>query len=151
MAGLYYSSQETAVIIGTKTAAGVRTGVALTSSYQTEGAGKPTKSFATGGYSKLNLDVLYTEGATETANSVELKFEGTPDFINYYRIPNEAVSGGTSTLTAREFTFVGADAASATISIGLDIFYKGMRVSCKETGVVTNAGNVFIEMTLSGQ
>lgn len=137
-------------IVGTKSGT-TRTSWTLTGSYQTEGTTKPTKTFEVGGYSKVNLDILYTMGATETTNSIELKIEHTTDGTNFYRIPNEAVSGGTSTLTAREFTFVGADAAAATISIGLDIFYKTLRVSCKETGVVTNFGTVYIDATLSGR
>lgn len=149
--GLHYETQQSYPIIGTKTAAGVRTGWTLTSAYQTEGATKPTKSFTCGGHSKLNLDILYTEGASETNNSINLKIEGSPDGINYYRIPNESVSTGTSTLTAREFTFVGADAAATTISIGLDIFYQWIRVSCNESGVSANFGNVYIEATLSGK
>lgn len=128
-----------------------RTSWSLTAAYQTEGTTKPTKTFRCAGFSKLNLDVLYTMGATETSNSIEIKIEASSDGVNFYRIPNETVSAGTSTLTAREFTFVGADAAAATISIGLDIFYKYVKVSAKETGVVTNFGTVYCEATLSGQ
>lgn len=158
--GLSYPSTITFAVFGTNTVVkdsaenpvtATRTSVALTSSYQAEGGTAPTKSFKTAGYSKLNLDVLYTEGATESANTIELKFEGSPDGINYYRIPNEAVSSGTSTLYAREFTFAGADAAATTISIGLDIFYKYMRISAKESGVASNAGTVFGQVTLLGR
>ena len=101
--------------------------------------------------SKLNVDILYTMGATETSNTIDVRFEGSPDGTNFYRIPNDSTAGGTSTLTAREFTFVGTNAAAATISIGLDIFYKFMKVSFKESGVVTNAGTVYAEITLSGE
>lgn len=148
--GLDYPNSVSFPVVGTKVGT-TRTAWALTSAYQTEGTTKPTKTFAVSGYSKMNLDVLYTEGAAETANSIELKIEGTPDGTNFYRIPNESVSGGTSTLAAREFTFVGADAAAATISIGIDIFYQSIRVSCKETGVAANAGSVYIEATLCGR
>ncbi len=99
----------------------------------------------------MNLDVLYTMGATESTNSIELKVEGSPDGTNWYRLPNESVSSGTSTLTAREFTFVGTNADAATISIGIDIFYKFIKVSAKETGVASNAGTVYVEATLSGR
>jgi hypothetical protein len=143
---LYYPSQQNFAIFGSKTAANVITESALTSLYTGQ-----TKTFSVGGYSKLNLDVSYTMGAAESSNSVELKFECSPDGTNFYRIPNESVSGGTSTLTAREFTFVGANAANATISIGLDIFYKFIKISAKETGVAANAGTIFAEVTLSGQ
>ena len=127
-----------------------RTAVNLTDAYETELSTTATKSFKTTGYSKLNLDVLYTMGATETTNSIEIKVEGSPDGVNYYRIPNESVSGGTSTITRREFTYVGVDAAATTISIGLDIFYEYMKVSAKETGKVTNFGTVYSEVSLLG-
>jgi hypothetical protein len=149
--GLYYETQPTQVLIGTKTEAGTRTGVALTGSYQAEGAGAPTRTIKTGLYSKINLDILYTMGAAETGNSIEIIAEGSPDNVNFYRLPNDNTSGATSTLTARQFTFTGADAAATTISIGLDIFYKWMRFSFREAGVVTNAGSVFVESTLSGK
>lgn len=144
---LYYPTQVTFVAVGTKSGT-TRTSVALTTAYD---VANKTKDFATGGFSKLNLDVLYTMGATETANTIEIRVEGSPDGTNWYRIPNESVSGGTSTLTAREFTFVGTNADAATISIGLDIFYKFMRISFKESGVVTNAGTIYCEATLSGR
>ena len=144
---LDYADQTIFPIIGTKSGT-TRTAVTLTAAYDVTAN---TKIFATGGMSKLNLDVLYTMGASETSNSIELRVSGSPDGTNFYRIPNEAVSAGTSTLTAREFTFVGANAAAATISIGLDIFYKYMEVSIKETGVATNYGTVYVEGTLSGR
>ena len=144
--GLHYESTVSFAAIGTKSGT-TRTSVTLPTAYDST----VTKTFAATGYSKVNLDVLYTMGATETTNSVELKVEGSSDGTNFYRIPNESVSGATSTLTAREFTFVGANAAAATISIGLDIFYNFIKVSAKETGVVTNAGTVYVEATLCGK
>lgn len=132
-------------------ATATRTSWPLTTAYQTETGTHPTKTFKTAGYSKLNLDILYTMGAAESTNSIEIKIEGSPDGINFYRIPNETVSNGTSTLTAREFTFVGADAAAATISIGIDIFYRYMKISAKETGVAANAGTIYCEATLLGR
>lgn len=128
-----------------------RTSVALTSSYQTESGTQPTKSFKTSGYSKLNLSLLYTTGVGETNNSVEIKFEESNDGVNWYRITTDTTSAGTSTAADREFTYVGAAAATAySTSIGLDIFYPYMRVSAKETGVVTNAGTIYGEVTLLG-
>lgn len=159
--GLYYPSSTTFPVWGSVVrtmladkatiSTATRTAVALTSAYQSESSTTPTKTFKTSHMSKLNLDILYTMGAAESANTIEVKFEGSPDGINFYRIPNEAVSGGTSTLTAREFTFVGSDAAAATISIGLDIFYEFIKVSAKESGVAANAGTVYGEVTLLGK
>lgn len=144
---LNYLSQPFFPVIGTKVNT-TRTPVTLTAAYDVAGN---TKIIGTGGHTKLNLDILYTMGATETANSIEIRLRGSPDGVNFYRIPNEAVSTGTSTLTAREWTFVGADAAVATISIGIDIFYKTVDVSVKESGVVTNFGTAYVEATLSGR
>lgn len=145
--GLHYKDTITAVIIGSKSGT-TRTPVAITNAYDNAAT---TKIFETSGYSKLNLDVLYTTGAAETNNSVDIRLEGSPDGVNFYRLPNDSTTAGTSTLTAREFTYVGASAATAySISIGIDIFYKYMRVSLKETGVAANAGTVYAEYTLAG-
>lgn len=144
--GLYYKTTDSFAIIGSKSGTTV-TSVPLPTSYDTT----VTKTFKTEGFSKMNLDVLYTMGAAETANSIQLKVECSPDGTNFYRLGNETVSTGTSSLAAREFTFVGSDATTATISIGLDIFYKYIKVSAKETGVATNAGSVYVEATLCGQ
>jgi DUF1365 family protein len=141
---LYYPTVDTFPVLGTKSGT-TRTSVALASTYT------QSKAFEVSGFSKLDLAVLYTMGAAETSNSIEIQIEHSPDGTNWYRIPNESVSGGTSTLTAREFTFVGTNAAAATISIGIDIFYKYIKVSAKESGVATNAGTVYIEATLNGK
>lgn len=152
--GLSFPEQNNFAIVGTKllVAPYTRTPWVLTAAYPTTETGtNALKSFRTTGMSKLNLDVFYTEGATESANSVQLRIEVSPDGTNWYAIPNETVSGGTSTLSAREFTFVGNDATTATISIGLDIFNKFVRVAAKETGVVTNFGTLYVEATTSGR
>jgi hypothetical protein len=145
--GLRYKSLVVAPLIGSKSGTTV-TPVALTTGYD---VANKTKIVETAGYSKINFDILYTMGAAETANSIEVRVDASTDGTNFYRIANESASGGTSTLTAREFTFVGTNAAAATISIGLDIFYKYVRVSVKESGVAANAGTVYVEATLSGQ
>lgn len=142
---LNYSSQVTNPIIGTK-AGTTRTAATLTAAYTGN-----RKAFEVGGFSKLNLDILYTMGATEAGNTIEVQIESSPDGTNWYALPVEANTNGESTLYARNWKFTGSDAAAATISIGLDIFYKHVRVSVKESGVATNAGTVYIEATLSGQ
>lgn len=147
----YYPNQVIRTLIGSKSASNTRTSIEMESTYQAESATEATKSFETGAYSKINFDILYTMGSGESSNSIEIKIEGSPDKTNWYRIANDSTSGGTSTLTAREFTFVGADASTATISIILDIAYKYMRISVKETGVLTNKGSVYVEATLSGR
>lgn len=144
---LSYKTQDTFVVIGSKSGT-TRTSVALTTSYD---VANKTKIIPVGGMSKINFDVLYTMGATETSNTIEIRLQGSPDGTNFYRIPNESVSAGTPTLTAREFTFTGTNAAAATISIGIDIFYKYLEISVKESGVASNAGTVYVEATLSGK
>lgn len=147
MGGQYYPIQTNIVVIGSKSGT-TRTSETLESTYD----GSTQYTFPTGGYSTIVLDILYTTGATETSNSIELLIEGSPDGVNYYRLSNESASGGTSTLTQREFTFVGASAATAySVSIRMDIAYKNMRIEAKETGVVTNKGTAYIEATLSGR
>lgn len=149
---LNYETQQVSTIIGT-TSGTTRTSITLESTYQTEsGFTKPTKALETGGFSKMNIDLLYTTGAAETANSIEVKIESSPDGTNYYRVPNDSTTDGTSTITAREFTYVGAAAATAyPIGIPLDIFYKYIRVSIKETGVASNKGTIHGIITLSGK
>jgi hypothetical protein len=150
MSGIGYTYQDRITLIGSKSGT-TRTSVALTTAYQAEATGKPTKSFSTGGLSKINLGILYTTGAGETSNSIEIKVETSADGTNFYQIPNESVSGGTSTITQREFTFVGAAAATAyEFSLPLDIQDEYMKVSVKESGVASNAGTIFMEATLCG-
>ena len=147
---LNYPTIQTAVLFGSKTAANVATGVTLESTYQTDEATTAIKTFETGGFSKLALGIIYTMGAAETTNSIEVRIEQSPDKVNWYRIMNDSTSGATSTLTAREFLFVGTNGAAANIDIFLDIAYKYMRVAVKETGVAANKGTAFGEATLSG-
>ena len=149
--GLYYPTTLTMPLVGSKSTSNVLTEIELESTYQTESATEATKTFEAGGYSKLNLDISYTMGDSETSNSIEVRVEGSPDRTNFYRLTNDSTSAGTSTVTKREFTFVGANGANDKFSIFLDIAYKYMRVACKETGVAANKGSVYVEATLSGQ
>lgn len=148
--GLSYATHEPLYLVGTKDANNAITAVALTSAYQSEAAGHPTKTFPCGGFSRIEFSISYTEGATESANSIQWKIEHSPDLVNFYQLPTDSTSGGTSTIAAREWTYTGADAANAKIDVGIDIAYKNLRISFKETGVATNAGTVYCEALLSG-
>ena len=151
MGGLYYPNQSIEVLIGSKSGT-TRTSVEMESTYQTtESPTEATKSFECGGYSNVVFDVLYTMGTSETSNSIEIKLESSTDRTNWTRLPTDTTTGGTSTLAAREFTFVGTDGAAATTQIKLDVNYKFMRISCKETGVAANKGSVYVEATLGGR
>lgn len=150
----YYPTTLVRPVIGTKDEeTKALTGVDLTTAYQAENdAGTtPTQTFEVGGFVNMNLDVVYTMGSGESGNSIEVQIESSTDGVNFTPLATDSTTGGTSTLTAREFTFVGTNADTAAIPIFIEIGYKNLRVSCKETGVVTNAGNVFVEATLSGQ
>lgn len=145
MPGLSYSRLDPVVWIGTKSGT-TRTSTALTTAYTGN-----TKTIKTAGYSVMVIDVLYTTGSGETNNSIEIKLEDSVDGTNFYQITNESASGGTSTLTAREFTFVGASAATAyAISYRIDISYTFVKLSVKESGVAANAGTIFVEGVLAG-
>lgn len=132
------------VLIGSKSGT-TRTAEALETTYD-----ESTQfAFETGGFNKISIACLYTTGSGETDNSVEIQLEQSPDGTNFYQLANEAASGGTSTLTQREFTFTGASAATAyAFDIILDINYRNMRIEAKETGVVSNAGTFYAEATL---
>lgn len=143
---LNYDNHQVATIIGTKSGT-TYTPVTLTAT-NTDNA----KVFATGGFSKLNLDVKYTTGATETNNTCDIVLQASPDGTNFFQLTNESASSGTSTLYQRTFTFTGASSATAySYTVGIDVFYKYVKVLVSEGGVVTNFGTVSIEATLSGK
>jgi hypothetical protein len=144
MSGLHYPNQYVVPVIGSKDGTTI-TEVALTAAYSGN-----NQSFPTAGMSKMNLDISYTMNAADSANSIQVQLEGSNDGVNFFRLPNDETSGATSTITAREFTYVGAAGTNAKISIGLDIFYKFMKVSIKETAATT-LGTVFVEATLNGK
>lgn len=148
--GLYYPTQTAVVLIGTKVGT-TRTAAALTTAYTGN-----NKVFHTAGYSELVVDISYTTGSGETNNSIEIKLEDSAekvsDAVNFYQLTNESASAGTSTITQREFTFVGAAAATTyNLSYRIDISYPTMKLSVKESGVAANAGTIFVEGTLSGK
>ena len=121
---LAYKSQYNLPIIGTKNLTTMAvTPVTLTAAYD---VANKTKAIEVGGHSKLNLDVKYTMGATETANSIEIRVRVSPDGVNYYRIPNEAVSAGTSTIAQnnqKRFLGVFTSPTAVTIySLGTVVF-----------------------------
>lgn len=147
--GLGYTYQNTLVLIGSKTGT-TRTAVALTTGYD---VANKTKSFPTGGISKVNFSISYTTGAAETNNNLDIRVRTSPadDRTNWYQIPNESVSGGVSTLTLREFTFVGASGATEyAFSLPIDVQDEYTEISVKESNVASAAGTVYVEATLSG-
>jgi len=125
--GLYYPNQCVSDLIGSTSTTGAITAVALTDYYDLDG--DTTKAIETGSMSKMELVAQYTAGAGETSNSLQIVVEASDDGVNYYRLLNESVSDGTSTLTQREFTVaqvttygtLGYDAEAAPFTVGLKV------------------------------
>lgn len=147
--GLNYPIQQEFAVFGTKSSAFALSPATLTAAYTD--SRKVLDGFH--GMSKLDLRYSYTSGASESSNTLSILIEQSSDNTNWFAIMNESVSGGTSAVTQR--TFVNSDntggATIYTSSIGLDIFYKGIRVSVKEGGVVTNFGTLYMEGTMLGR
>lgn len=149
--GLAYAQHTNLILIGSLSGT-TRTAIEMESTYQSEAVTEATKTFDCGGFSRAEFTFLYTMGATETTNSIEFILEHSTDGTNFYRLPNDSTSGGTSTITEREFTYVGtSNAGNSEIVVGLDIAYKALRISVKESGVGSNKGSVYVEVLLSGQ
>lgn len=103
-------------------------------------------TFDCGGFTKLSLDVSYAMGDTETGNTLQFQLEHSPDDgDNWYSLVIDATDT-VSVITAREWSM-----APASLNVILDIAYRKMRVSVKETGVDANEGTVTMALTLSGQ
>lgn len=110
-----------------------------------------TKTIAVAGAEEAILFVNYTTGSGETSNSIEIKVEFGPTDTDVYQDVNEAVSSGTSTLYQKEYTFVGASAATSyKFRLPIPVADKFMKVSIKESGVSTNAGTATVKTTFSG-
>jgi len=120
-----YAIQDPAVLIGSKTSLNVATGVTLTDYYNFDGT--TSKVIETGEAPIIELNGIYTAGVGETANSLQVIVEASSDRVNWYRLLNESITDGTSTLTDREFTHVqsttygtlGYDAESVGFTAGL--------------------------------
>lgn len=121
--------------------------VALTSAYTGNRYSLVTKEFA-----KLSLDVKYTRGAGEAASKLFFQLEHSPEETptNWYSLVIDETTT-TSVLTAREWEISASGAGgSVSLNVLVDIAYKNMRISLKETGVVTNAGTATVTTVLSG-
>jgi len=120
-----YAIQDPSVLIGSKTSLNVATGVTLTDYYNFDGT--TSKVIETGEAPIIELNGIYTAGVGETANSLQVIVEASSDRVNWYRLLNESITDGTSTLTDREFTHVqsttygtlGYDAESVGFTAGL--------------------------------
>lgn len=101
---------------------------------------------ASGGMSKLTVQIDYARGAAEAASKMQMKLESSSDGVEWYSLVIDETST-VSTITAREWELGG----TSKLNVLVDIAYPFMRLSVKESGVVTNAGRATIEYTLSGK
>lgn len=141
---LSYKTQQTITAIGSKD----KKSKAITGETLTAEHTDNSYTISSGGYSKVNIDMQYTMAGGETGNGVSLIIENSPDGVNWFRTPNESTTDGTSTLFPREFVFSGENEGTKNLSFGLDVFYKHLRFSFKETDVATNFGTIYAELTL---
>ncbi len=107
---------------------------------------------------QLFLEIEYTMGAAETANSIEIKLEFAdlavdnrsiqPASTDWYREAIETLSAGTATINLLERTFAAVSAAATYDRFVLDIpgGHDFMRVSVKETGVAANKGSASVKL-----
>lgn len=104
------------------------------------------KTFETGGMQKLSLDFKYLQGATESANALEFQLEHSADLgITWHSLVIDSTST-VSVLTPRVWQITNDN----NVNVIVDIAYKLMRISLRETGVVTNFGTATVTQTLSG-
>lgn len=98
------------------------------------------------GMTKLSLDINYARGGGEAASKLFLQIEHSPDDgTNWYSLVIDETSI-TSVITAREWEI----GSTAKLNILVDIAYHDIRVSARETGVVTNAGTLSVTAVASG-
>jgi hypothetical protein len=116
-------------------------GVTLTSAFTGNQA-----TIASGGMSKISIDLDYARGGGESSSELEIKLEASPDGgANWHSLVIDN-TGATSVITERIWQVEN----TAKLNFLVDIAYRDMRISVRETGVVTNAGTLTLSYTLSG-
>ena len=142
--GLGYNSRIFVPLFG-----GTTTGVATTSAY----ADNVSSVIPIGGASKIVLYVSYTLASGETSNNINLRVDTSYTTALLYQLVNESVSGATSTLTQREFTFAGTTsvATSYNLTLPLDVSDNYFRVSFRESNFTgTNYGTATLFLLIEG-
>lgn len=103
------------------------------------------KTFTTEGFSALSLDVAYDMHASETANTIDWQLEGSSDNTNWYSLSIDSTST-VSTITDRVWQML-----EGNRNIVVDINYKYMRMSVRESGVATTFGTATVTATLMNE
>lgn len=102
---------------------------------------------------QITLEVEYTMGAAETANTLEFQIQGTnsrdPGTNDWFNFVSQSVVSGTSTLTKESNTFANTQAAGTAdkITFTFPLNHRFMRVLVKESGVAANAGTLTMHVT----
>lgn len=107
--------------------------------------------FGTEGMSKLSLDIAYTQGASESGNTLDLKLEASSDGSTWHSLVIDDTAA-VSEITERVWRLAPAGTGTGiNLNILVDIAYKYMRASILENGVASNAGTATVVATVSGQ
>lgn len=99
-----------------------------------------------GGMEKLTLDIDYAQGASETGNICEFKIEHSTDGTNWYQLVIDDTNT-VSDIIGREWNITG----DAKLNIIIDIAYKEIKISAKESGVSTNEGSLTMVASVAGR
>jgi len=130
----------------------------LTSAY----TGSVSNPFRIESNYQVVLDVAYTMGTAETANSVDLivEFANTISSpiemsdiatTDWHRQIAESTTTGVTTVTLQSYNFVSTQTAGTydRFEIPVPVAAKYMRISAKENGVAANAGNIIVKATVT--
>lgn len=115
-------------------------GAALTAAFTGNEFVLPVK-----GMSKLSIDIDYTRGGGEASSKMFMKIEHSTDGTNWHSLVIDETST-TSVITAREWEI----GNTAKLNVLVDIAYHQIKISVRESGVVTNAGTLNMTVVPSG-
>lgn len=103
------------------------------------------------GFQKLSVDIDYTRGGGEASSVFKMQIEHSPEETptNWYSLVIDE-TGTESVLTPRVWSVTPASGNNAKLNVILDTAYKNIRISIRETGVVTNPGTATITIVPSG-
>lgn len=97
----------------------------------------------------LNLYINYTPGATETSNVLDIQIETGNEDDDLYISSSLSDSSGTITVSPASYHITGATGGTEyKRNLSLDISDRVVKVSFKETGVVTNFGTLTVKTSL---
>ncbi len=114
--------------------------VALTSAFTNN-----RDDFEVAGFSKVSFDIDYIRGGGEASSALKMQLEHSTDRINWFSLVIDDTTTE-STITPRVWSVPN----TSKVNVLVDIAYIFLRVSLRETGVVTNAGTATVTYMPSG-